>query len=186
MITTNSIVKLSTEKQKLIVFVLFFSVFLSQKLFSQNNFNYSLKSLTSYQMNFAFQYGGEARISPKINLLRKHYLSNFSPYYGVEVGMMPLFVTASHCFSVILGAERGIFSTETSVSHFTFSLPKETINQNLVNWKFGVQIKKVKLKFGVSYIFSEKNASEEKSSLLKIGKINHNIIWCAELQFRIL
>jgi hypothetical protein len=163
----------------------------TQIYISKNNKD-SLKVI--YEANFVFQYGGESKLTilPKVNLLRKHKLNLFNPYYGIELGVIPLFVGGAFSFSGICGFEKSIFNLETSVSHFrTTKISdgedgyKGPFSQNLLNLKFGVQIRKVKLKIGTSFLLNENiPQGQERISLLDIGKIN-GIIYGIELQFKI-
>jgi len=147
-----------------------------------------------YEANFVFQYGGESKLTllPKVNLLRKHKLSLFNPYYGIELGVHPLFVAGAFSFSGVFGIEKSIFNIETSVSHFRTTKIRNGQNgfsgpfsQNLFNLKFGIQIKKVKLKIGTSFLLNENIPQGQKRiSLLDIGKIN-GILCGIELQFKI-
>ena len=147
-----------------------------------------------YSANFVFQYGGESKLTilPKINLLRKHQLNSFNPYYGIELGVHPLFVAGAFTFSGICGIEKGFFNIETSLSHYRTTKVRDGQNgfngpfsQNLFNVKFGVQIMKVKLKVGTSFLLNENiPRGQERISLLDIGKISGNI-YGIELQIKI-
>lgn len=147
-----------------------------------------------YSANFVFQYGGESKLTilPKINLLRKHQLSLVNPYYGIELGVHPLFVAGAFTFSGICGIEKGIFNLETSLSHYRTTKVRGgqsgfngPFSQDLFNIKFGVQIMKIKLKVGTSFLLNENILQgQERISLLDIGKIN-GTIYGIELQIKI-
>lgn len=147
-----------------------------------------------YEANFVFQYGGESKLTllPKVNLLRKHKLNLFNPYYGIELGIYPIFVAGAFSFSGIFGIEKNIFNIETSLSHFRTTKIKDgqkgfngPFSQNLFNLKVGVQIKMLKLKIGTSFLLNENiPQGQERISLLDIGKVNGSIFGI-ELQFKI-
>lgn len=147
-----------------------------------------------YAVNLVFQYGGESKLTllPKVNLLRKHQLNLVSPYYGIELGVHPLFIAGAFTFSGVCGVEKGIFNLETSLSHYRTTRVKDgqdgyngPYSQNLLNVKVGVQIMKVKLKLGTSFLLDEKiPRGQERVSLLDIGKIN-GTIYGIELQIRV-
>lgn len=147
-----------------------------------------------YAVNLVFQYGGESKLTllPKVNLLRKHQLNLVSPYYGIELGVHPLFIAGAFTFSGVCGIEKGIFNLETSLSHYRTTRVKDGQNgyngpysQNLLNVKVGVQIMKVKLKLGTSFLLDEKiPRGQERVSLLDMGKIN-GTIYGIEFQIRV-
>lgn len=147
-----------------------------------------------YSVNLVFQYGGESKLTllPKVNLLRKHQLNLVSPYYGIELGVHPLFIAGAFTFSGVCGIEKGIFNLETSLSHYRTTRVKDGQNgyngpysQNLLNVKVGVQIMKVKLKLGTSFLLDEKiPRGQERVSLLDMGKIN-GTIYGIEFQIRV-
>lgn len=147
-----------------------------------------------YAVNLVFQYGGESKLTllPKVNLLRKHQLNLVSPYYGIELGVHPLFIAGAFTFSGVCGVEKGIFNLETSLSHYRTTRVKDgqdgyngPYSQDLLNVKVGVQIMKVKLKLGTSFLLDEKiPRGQERVSLLDMGKIN-GTIYGIELQIRV-
>jgi len=196
-------------KTKLLLMILLSAIFGAlQTLTAHNNKHYqSSKADTTqihksangddsvvYSANFVLQYGGESKLTllPKVNLLRKHTLNLFNPYYGIEFGVLPLFTDAAYSFSGICGIEKGIFNLETSLSHFRTTKMRDGQNglkgpfsQNLFNVKFGVQILKVKLKVGTSFLLNENiPTGQERIPLLDIGKIN-GTIYGIELQIPI-
>lgn len=165
----------------------------SYQVNSSKNNNDSLK--VKYEANFVFQYGGESKLAlilPKINLLRKHQTNFINPYYGIEFGLHTGFVGLYGSLSGIVGIERDIYSIETSASHFRTTKISDgeggfngPYSQNLINLKFGIQIKKVKLKVGTSFLLNENVPPEqERIPLLDFGKIN-GIIYGIEIQFKI-
>lgn len=164
----------------------------STQIYSSKDNNDSLK--VNYIANFVFQYGGESKLTllPKINLLRIQHLKLINPYYGIEFGIHPLLVGGAFSFSGIFGIKKSIFNLETSISHFRTTkirIGKDSINgpfsQNLLNLKFGIQIKKITLKVGTSFLLNEHiPQGQERIPLLDIGKIN-GTIYGIELQFKI-
>ena len=144
-----------------------------------------------YEMNFAFQFGGEAKLTilPKFNILRKHKLPFLSPYYGLEAGIHPLMIAGAFSFSGIVGIEQKRFNLESSISHFRttkISDGDEGFNgpygQNLFNIKIGFRIGKVRLKLGRSFILREFiPTGQTRIPLLNLGEINGNI-YGAEVQ----
>jgi len=147
-----------------------------------------------YEANFVFQYGGESKLTllPKVNLMRKHNLDSFNPYYGIELGIHPLFVAGAFTFSGICGIEKGFLSLETSLSHFRTTKYsdgdkgyKGPYSQNLLNLKLGFQIGKVRLKVGTSFLLNENiPLGQERIDLLDLGKIN-GTVYGIEIQFKI-
>ena len=148
----------------------------------------------SYRANAVLQYGGESKLTlmPKLNFLRVHELEGFSPYYGLEAGILPMFTFGAFSFSAIGGFEKGMFSIETSLSHFRTTRISDNMgghkgpfSQNLLNLKLGVQLWEVRLKFGVSFLLKENIPNgDEPIPLLKIGEIN-DIIFGIEIQFQL-
>lgn len=147
-----------------------------------------------YEANFVFQYGGESKLTllPKVNLLRKHNLKLFNPYYGFEFGVHPLLIAGSFSVSGICGLEKSFIILETSVSHYRTNKISDgedgymgPFSQNLLNTKLGIRIKGVKLKIGTSFLLNENiPQGQERIPLLDVGKINGNI-YGIELQFKI-
>ena len=165
----------------------------SNQINSSKKSNDSLK--VKFEANFVFQYGGESKLAlflPKINLLRKHQTNYINPYYGIELGLHAGFVGGYGSLSGIVGIEKDIYSIETSASHFRTTKISDgeggyngPYSQNLINLKFGIQIKKVRLKVGTSFLLNENVPLEqERIPLLDFGKIN-GIIYGIELQFKI-
>jgi hypothetical protein len=159
-----------------------------------NNSNDSLK--VKYEANFVFQYGGESKLAlilPKINLLRKHQTNSINPYYGIEFGLHTGFVGGYGSLSGIFGIEKNIYSIETSASHFRTTKISDgeggysgPYSQNLINLKLGIQIKKVRLKVGTSFLLNENiPQGQERIDLLDLGKIN-GTIYGIELQLKIM
>ncbi len=109
--------------------------------------NKRLAKKTTYEANLVFQFGGESKLTllPKINLLRKHAFTSFTPYYGVAFGVHPLFIAGAYTFSAVGGIEKGFLSFETSLSHFRTTRVyideeegyKGPYSQNLMNLKLG-------------------------------------------------
>ena len=138
-----------------------------------------------YKANLIFQYGGESKVTimPKVNLLRVHKLNLINPYYGVEFGIHPLMIAGAFTFSGVCGVEKSIFNLETSISHFRTTKISDgedsfigPFSQNSLNLKLGIQIKKVGVKIGTSFLINENiPQGQERISLLDIGKINGNI-----------
>lgn len=148
-----------------------------------------------YEANFVFQYGGESKLAlflPKANLLRKHQIDLFTPYYGIELGLHAGFVGGYGSLSGIVGIEKNVFSLESSISHFRTTKINDGYNgyngpfsQNLLNLKLGFKISKVKLKVGTSFLLNENiPQGQEKIDLLDLGKINKTI-YGIEIQFKI-
>lgn len=148
---------------------------------------------TDLEINYLLPWGGESKVplfGVKFNLLRIHDLKYINPYYGIGAGFHHLLVFGCGTFSLIGGIEKGIFRLESSISHFWTSKYRDIdnleigpFNQQLLNLKFAIQIKMVKLKIGNSFILNEKIPSgQDRIPLLNIGNIN-NRIWCIELEF---
>jgi hypothetical protein len=149
----------------------------------------------TYEVNLVFQYGGESKLAlflPKINVLRKHIAGFINPYYGLELGLHAGFVAEYGSLSAIVGVEKNIFNLETSVSHFRTTKIRDVnggfngpFSQNLLNLKFGVRIKNLRIKVGTSILLNESvPQGQERIPLLDIGKINNNI-WGIELQINL-
>ncbi len=157
-----------------------------------SNYNVESSKIT-YEVNFVFQYGGESKLTllPKINLLRKHKLTLISPFYGLELGIHPLFVAGAYSFSGICGIEKGRLNLETSVSHFRTTKIRDEkdgyngpFSQNLLNVKLGYKISKVRIKVGRSFLLNEIIPQGQKRiGLIDLGKIN-DAIYGIEIQFK--
>ncbi len=162
------------------------------KIFNSTNDKDSIK--VTYKTNLIFQYGGESKITllPKVNFLRVHQLKSINPYYGVEFGLHPLMIAVAYTFSAVCGIEKDIFNIETSFCHYRTSKINNgkdnfigPFSQNSLNLKLGIQIKKIGIKIGTSFLINENIPNEQKRiPLLDIGKINGNI-YGIELLFRI-
>lgn len=133
-------------------------------------------------LNFVFQFGGESKITllPKFNFVRVHKLNSLSPYYGSEAGFHPLFIASAYTLSGIIGIEKGVVSLETSTSYFrTTKIHNEEkgyngyFSQTMLNFKLGFNIKKSKIKIGISSLLNEDISSNQtRIPLLDIGKLN--------------
>lgn len=151
-------------------------------------------SKVAYKANLVFQFGGESKLTllPKINLLRVHQRHLIKPYYGLELGVHPLFVAGAFTFSGILGFEVGQFNLESSFSHFRTTKIRDgygNLNgpyyQNLLNLKLGYSIRRFTIKLGTSFIINDTAPTgDDRLPLLDIGKINQQIFGL-ELQYRI-
>ncbi len=187
----------TTHKMIRALIIVFLTLSIVRPTFSQvETDSIKTKDLNTikYEVNFVFQYGGESKLTilPKVNFYRKHNFSNIKPYYGAELGIHPLFITGAFTFSGILGVEKGLFNLETSYSYFRTTKVKDDeygytgpFAQNLLNLKFGFQLKTIRIKVGTSFLINEHiPTDQERISLLDIGKIN-NTIYGLELQFKI-
>ena len=146
----------------------------------------------SYRYNFVWQYGGESKLAilPKFNAFRVHDLKFLNPYYGLEAGIHPLFVSAAFTFSGVCGIEKGIFNLETSLSHFRTTKIndgngglKGPYSQNSFNLKLGIRIKKIYIKIGRSFLLNENvPVGQDRISLFDIGEINGKV-YGVEVQY---
>lgn len=147
----------------------------------------------SYKTNLVFQYGGESKLTllPKFNFYRIHQQKLLKPYYGIELGIHPLFVAGAFTFSALSGCEVKNFQLETSLTHFrTTSIGdpdgghKGPYMQNLLNFKIGYIINRVSIKLGTSFTINDNlPEGEDRLPLFDLGSIN-NQIYGIEFQYR--
>lgn len=148
----------------------------------------------SYKANLIFQYGGESKLTllPKINFIRIHQKNFFKPYYGVELGVHPLFIAGAFTFTAMSGVEFKNIQIESSISHFRttkVSDPDGGQNgpyaQNLLNLKLGYNISRFSIKVGTSFPINDNlPKGDERIPLFDLGVINGQI-YGIELQYRI-
>lgn len=116
----------------------------------------------------------------------------FNPYYGIELGIHPLFAGGAFTFNGFCGIEKDFLSLESSLSHFRTTKISNgdkgyngPYRQNLLNLKLGFQINKIRLKVGTSFLLKENiPQGQERIDLLDFGKIN-DTVYGIEIQFKI-
>ena len=167
--------------------------FSANTLSAQGMFHFNDSSTVTYKASMVFQYGGESKLTilPKVNLVRIHKSNIVQPYYGIELGFHPLFISAAFTLAGVAGVEINSFHLEASISHFRTTKMndgddgyKGPFAQNAINLKLGYSVKRVTLKVGTSFLISESiPQGDERIPLLDIAMINGQIFGI-ELQFR--
>ena len=174
-----------------------FNLINNQSIQGSNNSIDSLKKknkyLPSFEFQVAFGLGGESKVSlflPRTNFILKHNIGRTSLYYGVGAGLHVNFLTGYSTLSGIIGIEQGILDFETSLSDL--AIPKEyfgildsegNFHQNLLNFKFGIRTKKIKVRGSISKVlFDGFPIDETRSTFIDIG-MKENIILGIEVLF---
>jgi hypothetical protein len=173
---------------RLLFLILFVGLFTPS--FTQDQSNDT--SNIAYKVNAVLQYGGESKITllPKFNLLRVHRFDGLNPYYGIELGVVPLFVAGAFTSSIIGGVELRQFRLESSISYFRTTKSRNAdqaltgpFAESLFNLKIGYTIQFVTLKLGTSFLIAQNQAVQDQGiPLFDIAYINGQLFGI-ELQF---
>lgn len=176
-----------------LTYIILLTVYSASGQISLADFYFDKTNEVSYKSHLVFQYGGESKLTilPKFNFYRIHQQRLLKPYYGIEIGVHPLFVAGAFTFSALTGCEIKNFQLETSLTHFrTTSIAgadggqKGPYMQNLFNFKIGYIINRISIKIGTSFTINENiSKGEERLPLFDLGMIN-NHIYGVEFQYR--
>lgn len=106
--------------KRIFTYIILLTVYSASGQIDLDDFYFDKAKEISYKTNLVFQYGGESKLTilPKFNFYRIHQQKLLEPYYGIEIGVPPLFVAGAFTFSALTGCEIKNFQLETSLSHF--------------------------------------------------------------------
>ena len=112
-----------------------------------------------YELSCVFAYGGESKLAvllPRVQLVRKHYLRQVEPYYGLTAGFQVALVSWLGSAGVVAGANAGPFDVEFGLGRWytpalgaddpTIALP--SLRQDLLSLRGGLAIGRVHLRVG--------------------------------------
>ena len=134
-----------------------------------------------------FEAGGLAKIAVFTPILyggRRHHLEQINWYYGLAGGAQALLITGVYNFRAYTGIAYRSLDVESSVGRYY--APKVAVDemdpgtgpmrQDLLNFKLGVRIQRVRLRLGTSFVLGENYPDgQANEGLLPIGRINGRI-----------